>query len=155
VKFCILTFCSAGGARTAGCHGSGHKLTETAWIETTYRTRTIQSDENSYAALTPLSLVVDISVFRVGYRNLKKLLFHSSRPNTPSNACGEMCVCVHWWAGGVESGTVTAHRTYVISRTLNGTAFGVHNTRTAIICITMHHINAQYVPRSKHTPFRF
>jgi hypothetical protein len=42
----------------------------------------------------------------------------------------------------VVGGTVTLHRTYVISRALNGTAFGVQNRgSTAIICITVHHIN--------------
>jgi hypothetical protein len=52
----------------------------------------------------------------------------------------------------VEGGKVTGHRTYVISRALNGTAFGVWNGgRTAIICSTGHHINGQLVPRSKHT----
>ena len=81
-------------ATTAVCHFSGHKLTETAWIETAYRNRTIHSDENSYAALTPLGLVVDTAMFRVKDRKIKKLLFHSARPNTPSSACGGMCVYV-------------------------------------------------------------
>jgi hypothetical protein len=101
-QLCILSFCSAAGIATAGCRGCGHKLTETEWIEPAYRIRTLHSDENSYAELTPLSLVVDTSMFRVEDRNVNKLLFYSSRSNTPSSVfvcvcvCG-VCVCVCVW----------------------------------------------------------
>jgi hypothetical protein len=95
MKSCVLQFCSARGTTNTVCHFSGHKLTETAWIETAYSNRTIHSDENSNAALTPLSLVVDTSMLRVEERNLKKLLIH------PAGACEEMCVFVCALVGGL------------------------------------------------------